>query len=268
MSGLAHRKIAAAAQSCRATRLMAFSLGETRVIVTCKPDVAKDILNSNSFADRPVKESAYSLMFNRAIGFAPYGVYWRTLRRISATHLFCPKQIKVSEGQRMVVADQMVEMFRCSRTSVCVRDVLKRASLSNMMSSVFGRKYRVDSNDIESVELRKLVDEGYELLGVLNWTDHLPWLTDFDPQGVRSRCSKLVPKVNQFVKHIIDDHRAEPTRPNADFTDVLLSLQGSDKLSEPDMIAVLWVSNIFLIVLLKVEETKNIITRKYKEMLF
>ncbi|XP_071716613.1 cytochrome P450 78A9-like [Rutidosis leptorrhynchoides] len=241
MTGLAHRKLAAAAHSCRATRLMAFSLGDTRVIVTCKPDIAKDILNNTSFADRPIKESAYYLMFNRAIGFAPYGVYWRTLRRISATHLFCPKQIKVSGGQRMVVADQMVEMFRCSRaSSVCVRDVLKRASLSNMMWSVFGRKYRVDSNDIESVELRKLVDEGYELLGVLNWTDHLPCLMDFDPQGVRSRCSKLVPKVNQFVKRIIDDHRAEPDLLNGDFTDVLLSLQGSDKLSEPDMVAVLW----------------------------
>ncbi|XP_076888538.1 cytochrome P450 78A9-like [Bidens hawaiensis] len=243
MSFLAHRKIAAAANFCSAQRLMAFSLGETRVIVTCNPDVAKDILNSSVFADRPVKESAYRLMFNRAIGFAPYGVYWRTLRRIAATHLFCPKQIKVSEGQRTEIGVQMVEMFRNRYTrsgSVRVRDVLKRASLSNMMWSVFGLKYRVDSDDGESVELRKLVDEGYELLGVLNWTDHLPWLTDFDPQGVRSRCSKLVPKVNRFVKRIIDEHRDQPLKVNGDFTDVLLSLEGSDKLSEPDMIAVLW----------------------------
>ncbi|KAJ9539188.1 hypothetical protein OSB04_031921 [Centaurea solstitialis] len=110
MSGLAHRKIAQAARSCGATRLMAFTLGETRVIVTCNPDVAKDILNSSVFADRPVKESAYGLMFNRAIGFAPYGVYWRTLRRIAATHLFCPKQIRVSENQRMLLSNQMVDM--------------------------------------------------------------------------------------------------------------------------------------------------------------
>ncbi|XP_076957465.1 cytochrome P450 78A9-like [Bidens hawaiensis] len=243
MSGLAHRKIAAAAVSCRARRLMAFSLGETRVVVTCNPDVAKEILNSSVFANRPIKESAYSLMFNRAIGFAPYGVYWRTLRRIAATHLFCPKQIKVSEGQRMVISSQMKEMLHeqnKTTLSVTVRDVLKRGSLCNMMWSVFGRKYRVDSNDGGSVELKKLVDEGYELLGVLNWTDHLPWLTDFDPQGVRSRCSKLVPKVNQFVKQIIDEHRAQPSQDTTDFTDVLLSLEGPDKLFEPDMIAVLW----------------------------
>ncbi|KAK9056105.1 hypothetical protein SSX86_027193 [Deinandra increscens subsp. villosa] len=239
MSGLAHRKIAAAANSCSARRLMAFSMGETRVIVTCNPDVAKDVLNSSAFADRPIKESAYSLMFNRAIGFAPYGVYWRTLRRIAATHLFCPKQIKVSEGQRAVISSQMVEMFR-EKNGKTIRDVLKRASLSNMMWSVFGRKYRVDSNEVESVELRKLVDEGYEILGVQNWADHLPWLADFDPQGVRSRCAKLVPKVNRLVRRIIEEHRAQPSQLDSDFTDVLLSLSGSDKLSEPDMIAVLW----------------------------
>ncbi|KAK1408803.1 hypothetical protein QVD17_40861 [Tagetes erecta] len=243
MSGLAHRKIASVVVSCNARRLMAFSLGQTRVIVTCNPNVAKDILNSSAFADRPVKESAYRLMFNRAIGFASYGVYWRTLRRIAATHLFCPKQLKVSETQRRVIGFQMVDMFRNEQnqlSSLCVRDVLKRASLSNMMWSAFGRKYNVNSNDGESVALRELVDEGYELLGVVNWTDHLPWLSDFDPQGVRSRCGKLVPKVNRFVKRIIDEHRDQPSQVNGDFTDVLLSLEGSDKLSEPDMIAVLW----------------------------
>uniref|UniRef100_A0A5B6YZQ1 Uncharacterized protein n=1 Tax=Davidia involucrata TaxID=16924 RepID=A0A5B6YZQ1_DAVIN len=111
MAGLAHHLIAAMAETCQAKRLMAFSLGETRVIVTCNPDVAKEILNSSVFADRPVKESAYSLMFNRAIGFAPYGVYWRTLRRIAATHLFCPKQIKASKTYRFEIANQNIDHY-------------------------------------------------------------------------------------------------------------------------------------------------------------
>ncbi|KAL2536316.1 Cytochrome [Forsythia ovata] len=241
MTGLAHRKIAATAETCQAKRLMAFSLGETRVIVTCKPDVAKEILNSSVFVDRPVKESAYNLLFNRAIGFAPYGVYWRTLRRIATTHLFCPKQIKASESQRLDIANQMVAMFNAQKDDdICVRDALKLASLNNMMCSVFGRKYRLDSYNSETEELRKLVDEGYQLLGKLNWSDHLPWLADFDVQNIRFRCSKLVPKVNCFVRRIIDEHKAEIGKLHRDFVDVLLSLHGTDKLSDSDMIAVLW----------------------------
>ncbi|XP_015070185.1 cytochrome P450 78A3-like [Solanum pennellii] len=241
MSGLAHRKIAEMAQSCVAKRLMSFSLGETRVIITCNPDVAKEILNSSVFADRPVKESAYSLMFNRAIGFAPYGVYWRTLRKIAATHLFCPKQIKASEAQRFQIARQMVTMFQLGGQDVVrVKDALKLASLNNMMCSVFGRKYSLDCCNEETEELGKLVEEGYELLGMLNWSDHLPWLAEFDPQKIRLRCSRLVPKVNKFVSRIINEHKAQSGDVHHDFVHVLLSLQGSERLSDSDMIAVLW----------------------------
>jgi cytochrome P450 len=243
MASLAHHRIAAAAEACRAKRLMAFSLGDTRVIVTCNPDVAKEILNSSVFADRPVKESAYSLMFNRAIGFAPYGVYWRTLRRIAATHLFSPKQIKASEAQRCEIASQMAAMFGDQGKSFSVRELLKRASLNNMIGSVFGYKYRLDSSNEEVEELQRLVGEGYELLGLLNWSDHLPWLADFDAQKIRFRCSQLVPKVNLFVSRIIAQHRAQnSTEKNRDFVDVLLSLHGPERLSDSDMVAVLWVS--------------------------
>ncbi|XP_042481231.1 uncharacterized protein LOC122061812 [Macadamia integrifolia] len=74
----------------------------------------------------------------------------------------------------------------------------------------------------------------------------------FDPQSIRLRCSKLIPKVNQFVNRIIAEHRAQSRttdteRAATDFVDVLLSLQGPDKLSEPDMIAVLWVSSSSLL---------------------
>ncbi|KAK8570365.1 hypothetical protein V6N13_003048 [Hibiscus sabdariffa] len=240
-SSLAHHKIAAAAEACKGKRLMAFSLGDTRVVVTCNPDVAREILNSSVFADRPVKESAYSLMFDRAIGFAPYGVYWRTLRRIAATHLFCPKQIKGSEEQRRSIASEMVSLFANHRNrSFHVRDVLKRASLNNMMVSIFGQKYKLDCANNEVEELRALVDEGYDLLGTLNWSDHLPWLAELDPQKIRARCSNLVPKVHRFVSRIISQHRAQTNDKARDFVDVLLSLQGADKLSDSDMIAVLW----------------------------
>ncbi|GMI76450.1 cytochrome p450 78a9 [Hibiscus trionum] len=242
MHNLAHHKIAAAAKCFGAKRLMAFSLGDTRVIVTCNPDVAKEILNSLVFSDRPVKESAYSLMFSRAIGFAPYGVYWRTLRRISATHLFCPKQIGLTESQRSEIASQMVSIIACRAGTgeLSVRDILKKASLNNMMCSVFGSKYQLGSPNSETEELSRLIDEGYDLLGKLNWSDHLPWLAGLDLQKIRLRCTRLVPKVNKFVNRIIQQHKLKTERRIDDFVDVLLSLSGPDQLSDNDMVAVLW----------------------------
>lgn len=253
MADLAHQHLAAMAKVLKAKRIMALSQGETRLIVTSDPDVAKEILNSCVFADRPVKETAYSLMFNRAIGFAPYGVYWRTLRRIAATHIFCLKQMNISEAQRSRIANQIVqEIGRQSRKEIgkCyeIRKLLKRASLCNMMSLVFGRDYVVEElsciNNSEASELSKFVEEGYDLLGQLNWSDHLPWISSFDPHNIKVRCSKLVPQVYRFVTRIISEHRASalkklPTEKNNAFVDVLLK-QHPNNLSEADMVAVLW----------------------------
>ncbi|KAL5206233.1 hypothetical protein ABZP36_034442 [Zizania latifolia] len=249
MTGLAHRKLAASAAGLQAggRRLMAISLGETRVVVASHPAVAREILNSPSFADRPVKESAYGLLFHRAIGFAPHGAYWRALRRVASTHLFSPWQVAASAPQRAVIARQMVSAMKqqnaASAAGVEVRRVIRRASLHNVMWSVFGRRYELvldpGKESDETRELRALVDEGYDLLGQLNWSDHIPWLARFDLQSTRARCSRLVPRVNRFVSRIIDEHRSAP--PTAvDFTDVLLSIQGSDKLADSDMVAVLW----------------------------
>ncbi|KAL3737511.1 hypothetical protein ACJRO7_019108 [Eucalyptus globulus] len=241
---LAHRQIAAAAQSHDARRLMAFSLGHTRVIVTCDADVAKEILHSPVFLDRPMKESAHSLMFNRAIGFAPCNDYWRLVRRIAATHFFGPKQIKATEDHRRAIASGMVSSLGLHnhRQPFTVRQVLKRASLHHMMLLVFGRRYEPDHmNEEEEEEIKRLVDEGYELLGTLNWSDHFSWLSIFDLQNIRARCWRLLPKVKVFISRMIREHREKTGDSDCkDYVDVLLSLQASEKLSDLDIIAVLW----------------------------
>ncbi|CAF1910787.1 unnamed protein product [Brassica napus] len=177
----------------------------------------------------PVKESAYELLFHRSMGFAPFGDYWRELRRISSTHLFSPKRVSgFAESRRKI------------------------GNINNVMSIVFVRTY--DFNDGTN-ELEHFVSEGYELLGIFNWSDHFPGARWLDLQGVRRRCRSLVGEVNVFVGNIIDDHilkrslhdnQEEEITNEDDFVDVLLDppptlgMQGNSKLSNSDMIAVLW----------------------------
>ncbi|KAJ4775292.1 Cytochrome P450 78A9 [Rhynchospora pubera] len=247
MIGLAHRKLAAVAESLGTKRLMAFSIGDSRAVVTSDPDVAREILAGSAFVDRPAKESAYALMFHRAIGFAPYGLYWRTLRRISAAHLFSPEQIMASASVRADIAFQMIDAMHSSASRTDrpdVRRVIKLASLNNIMGSVFGMRYELKSESEEAKELIYMVEEGYDLLGTLNWSDHLSMLTGLDFQKIRSRCNRLLPRVNRFVNRIVEEHRARHVTENSksfcDFVDVLLSLQNSENLSDSDIASVLW----------------------------
>lgn len=255
---LTHRVLAKLAVSFRAKPLMAFSVGFTRFVISSHPDTAKEILNSSAFADRPIKESAYELLFHRAIGFAPFGEYWRNLRRISGTHLFSPKRISLLGKFREIVGLKMmkeIRVFMEKNGAVEVRKVLHFGSLNSVMMSVFGRSYEFgekcnDHDNDGSHELEGLVSEGYELLGTFNWSDHFSVLSWLDLQGVRKRCRKLVGKVNSFVSKIIEEHKTKRTNKNidgvccdvdeGDFVDVLLELEGENRLTDSDMIAVLW----------------------------
>ncbi|MCO5590436.1 hypothetical protein L7F22_044406 [Adiantum nelumboides] len=249
MGGQAHVRLAKLASSCSARTLMAFSLGDTRVILTCVPEVAKEILCSSSFADRPIKSSAHDLLFHRAIGFAPHGAYWRNLRRLAATCLFAPRRIAEHEPQRQEETTRMLQAMGAAMARdgvVPVRMYLQRAAVNNIMGTVFGRTYEFGAGCEEGEKLQAMVREGFELLGAVNWQDHLTWLQFLgflDRKRISCRCAALVKEVRTFVQRIIDDHRLSGKShggDQSDFVDVLLSLEDSEKLADDDMIAVLW----------------------------
>ncbi|KAJ8448883.1 hypothetical protein Cgig2_030739 [Carnegiea gigantea] len=258
-SHTSHRVLAQLALKFRASALMAFSVGSTRFVISSRPEPAREILNSSAFADRPVKESAYELLFHRAMGFAQYGEYWRKLRRVSATHLFCPKRVSGFGSVRREIGVGMVEEikgFMEKNGAVEIRRVLHFGSLNSIMMSVFGKRF--DFGEEQGLELAGLVREGYELLGMFNWSDHFALLGWLDLQGVRRRCKELVKKVNVFVGRIIEEHRERRRERGChgggvyddhdvhdegfrDFVDVLLDFEGGENgLNHSDMVAVLW----------------------------
>ncbi|KAJ6678058.1 CYTOCHROME P450 78A7-RELATED [Salix viminalis] len=217
--GLAHRTLASMAWSRGNTQLMALSLGSTPVVVASDPRTAREILTSPYFADRPIKQSAKSFMFSRAIGFAPNGTYWRLLRRIASTHLFSPRRVLAHESIRQLECAAMLRNISNEQRlngHVSLRKHLQLASLNNIMGSVFGKTYDITQGSPELEDLRDMVREGFELLGAFNW---------------------------KLVKGIIEEHRlGKPSKAgdDCDFVDVLLSLDGEEKLQEDDMVAVLW----------------------------
>ncbi|KAL8127443.1 cytochrome P450 78A7-like [Apium graveolens] len=250
--GLPHRSLAsiASARAGLSKQLMAFSLGSSPLVVTSDPVVAREILSSPHFADRPVKQSAKSLLFTRTIGFSPNGAYWRNLRKIASTHLFAPRRIAAHEAGRQLDSAALIRGIaseQATRGVVTLRKHLQDAALNNIMGSVFGRRFDTEKDDKEVNKLREMVAEGFELLSAFNWCDYLPWLSCvYDPQHVIKRCEALVPRVREFVGTIIQQHKLNHNHQSsyaaddADFVDVLLSLDGEDKLSQEDMIAVLW----------------------------
>ncbi|MQL71744.1 hypothetical protein Taro_004083 [Colocasia esculenta] len=239
MGPVAHRRLADLAASYGASRLMAISLGATRVVISSHPDTAREILCGSAFADRPAKESARLLMFERAIGFAPSGEYWRHLRRVAAAHMFCPRRISALEGLRQRVAGDMIERVGEEMEkigAVELRRVLQRGSLQSVVSSLFGKFLGQE----REVELEGMVKEGYELIGSFNWEDHFPMGGLVDFHGVGKRCQRLADKVRSLLGEVMQERRRNGLDSGDDFLGVLLSLPKEESLCDSDIMAVLW----------------------------
>ena len=241
MGALAHRRLAEIAEYYGASKLMALSLGPTRVIISSDPETAREILYGSAFADRPIKQSARLLLFERAIGFAPAGEHWLKLRRLAATNLFSPKGIASLEGLRQRVVEGMMERVgeeMEKKGAVELRGVLQRGSLESVLGSLFG----VSVSSQRKEELVEMVKEGYDLIGVFNWEDYFPAGGLLDFHGVGVRCKKLSEKVKTLVGELVKERRNSGELRGNDFLSVLLTLPQEETLSDDDIIAVLWVS--------------------------
>ncbi|KAJ4952667.1 hypothetical protein NE237_029499 [Protea cynaroides] len=216
--GLAHRTLASMASTLGATQLMAFSLGSTPVVVSSDPHIAREILTS-----------PHSLTV-RLNNLQKCSCSAGLLRTIASSHLFAPKRIAAHESGRQLDCATMLQGIMNEQSkngAVLLRMHLQAASLNNIMGSVFGKRYNV-------------ARESHEF----NFSDYLPSLSYFyDPFCINQRCAALVPRVRSLVRGIIEEHQiceSDKVSDNADFVDVLLSLDGEVKLQEDDMIAVLW----------------------------
>ena len=247
-----HRDLAKLAwEGGTATRhLMALSVGATRIVISSEAKVAKQILQSVVFGDRPLKQAAHELGFARAIGFAVQGSYWRHLRKLAVTHMFSHKQIVAThdalqrETSRMIaaIADDLTHDARVG--GLCIRRYLQRAAVNNITTTVLGRHFEFGSASCRDAQaLEGLIREGFDLLGAFNCADHVPLLRVVPFLAFASRCRRLRRRVRAFLHPIVRERRRHHGRHGhcSAFVDVLLSLEGDQKLADDDMITVLWV---------------------------
>ena len=183
-------------------------------------------------------------MFERAIGFAPSGAYWRHLRRLAAVHMFSPKRISGLEGLRQHVADRMavrVEKEMEERRFVVVKEVLQEGSLDNIIESVFGLGLEKKGSTDITLTLHDMVKEGYDLISKFNLEDYFP-LRFLDFYAMKRKCHNLADKVKCVVGQIVKERkRAGDFTGRSDFLSALLALPVEDQLSDSDLVAVLWV---------------------------
>ncbi|KAL0301080.1 UNVERIFIED_CONTAM: cytochrome [Sesamum radiatum] len=213
--------------------VMHLKLGEVDTVVVSSAEAAKQVMKTHdlNFAYRPSLLVTEILCYgNTDIAFAPYGDYWRQLRKICTLELLSVKRV---QSFRHIREEEFLNLCRwigsqsgllinlTERVNLTTSDVVARASL--------GKKTE------EKAAFISVIRKGIEMAAGLHVADVYPSIKLFTQvSGMRARVERLHKETDRILEDIINDHRAANAATNSnesnkhdDLIDVLLKFHDS-----------------------------------------
>ncbi|KAL6196666.1 hypothetical protein ACLB2K_032280 [Fragaria x ananassa] len=185
--------------------LMLLHLGQVPTLVVSSAEMAKEVMKTHDtvFSSRPKTTAANILVYGcYDIGYAPYGEYWRQVRKLCVLELLSLKRVQQFQYARKEEIGELVNRIRkacLGQSPINLSEILIRAS-NNIMSSLG------------------------DFFPSLSWIDSL--------RGLTARLNKTFVEVDGFLDQLIEEHKtANREVESKDFVDILLQLQ---KHSSPD----------------------------------
>ncbi|GJT37361.1 cytochrome P450 81E8-like protein [Tanacetum coccineum] len=163
---------------------------------------------------------------------APYGPYWRKLRRITTMELFSITRLNTYSDVRRDEMQSLIKTLLMGTlhdklTKVELRPRLQDMSFSFIMRIVSGKRYFDPELDdlMEALNFRKMVREISKARHVSYKTDCLPFLRWIDFQGMKKTILRLKAKKDACPKDLLDEYRKKDGISDKKMIDTMLSLQ-------------------------------------------
>ncbi|PNT78334.1 cytochrome P450 84A1 [Brachypodium distachyon] len=236
MGRLTHRGLAALAG--RHGGLFHLRLGRVHAVVVSSPAHAREVLSVQdaAFSGRPASAAVAYLTYGRAdMAFAPYGRFWRQVRRLSSTRLFSSRRSQ----SWLAVRDESAALVRAIAESsgsggevVDVGELMFVLTKNVVFRAAFGAG---ESRGRRQEELVERLHEFSELMGVFSVGDFFPWLRWVDGlRGVNGRLRRARGGLDELVDGIIDEHVEGKKRKgdvDADMVDDMFAFLDDDDLA-------------------------------------
>ncbi|XP_047940099.1 6,7,8-trihydroxycoumarin synthase-like [Salvia hispanica] len=208
-------------------------LGSIPVVVVSSPKLAEQVLKTQdlSFCSRPKFLGQQKLSYGSMdIAFAPYGHYWREMRKITSVHLLSLKKIHTFRSIR----DEEVSRMIAKISRICDGESEGVVNLSEMALSLgsnlicriaFGRGYEYDES--KQQRFGEILREAQAVMASLSVSDFYPSLSWVDRlNGYAEWVETTYKNLDEFYQELIDDH-LDPNRKEKekDMVDLLLQLK-------------------------------------------
>lgn len=198
------------------------------------------------FSDRPRIAASRILGYNCAMfGFAPYGAYWRQMRKIATLELLSHRRIDmlahIRASELQASLKELYDLWadtRGAETGSVVVDL--KQWFGDMTQNAFvrmvGGKKRAakeSGGGGGGGEERKVVRDLMYYFGVFVLSDAIPWLAWLDLQGHERNMKRIAKELDDLVGEWLQEHkerrRKKASRDDEDFMDAMLTiLEGDD----------------------------------------
>lgn len=208
--------------------LMFLQLGSIPTLVISSASTAREIFKTHDliFSGRPVLFAAKRLSYNlSAMSFAPYGEYWREIRKLVILEILSPRKVQTFQVVREEEVDLMIDSVALSSDPVINLSELTLFLTNNIVCRVaFGKKYD------DKGRFYKIIGETQEILGGFCIADFFPWMGWLNKfNGLETRLEKNFTQLDELYENVIQEHldptRSVPETEHEDLVDVLLRLQ-------------------------------------------
>ncbi|KAI4349039.1 hypothetical protein L6164_009687 [Bauhinia variegata] len=217
--------------------------------------------HDHNFAERTITETMRVHNYDKAsLALAPYGSYWRLMRRLVTVDMLVGKRINETASIRRRCVDDMLCWIAKEASKLEQGRGLHVARFVFLMTfNLLGNLML--SRDLFDPESKDGSEFFTAMTGLMEWTGHanvvdlFPWLRWLDPQGLKRRMErdmgKAIEIASRFVKERLeqqkqtDGEQENDEKRRRDFLDLLLEYRGKRneelvKISDQDL-------NIFIL---------------------
>ncbi|TXG69156.1 hypothetical protein EZV62_004091 [Acer yangbiense] len=223
--------------------IFSLKLGKYPTLMVSSWEIAKDclVINDKILATRPrIAFGKYVGYDNAIFALAPYGHYWRNIRKIAITEMMSTHRVETLKHVRSSAIDTFIRDLNM----VCQDQAPKVVIMSELMEHLTfsmnlkliagkqfsGRDYAEENSD--ACRIKRAIKEAVYLSGVFVVGDAIPWLDWMDFQGVGSM-KRTFKEIDSVLGSWLEQHLLTKAKDSErDFMDVLLS-----KLSNDDDVA-------------------------------
>ncbi|CAL0302262.1 unnamed protein product [Lupinus luteus] len=211
--------------------LIKLHLGASTCIVVSNFHVAKEVMKDHdlNFCDRPnFGSSEYFLYKGSYFTTAPYGPYWRFMKKLCMTQLLsssllgCFMHIREEEIHKLLKS-----LMVCSSEGKVTNLSLELTSLTNNILCRMAMSTTCLDKDNDAKEIHGLVKEFLEVGAKLSMGEVFGPLGKLDLFGYGKKLVKIVGKFDQILEGILEEHEKEievSQRETRDMMDIMLQV--------------------------------------------